>query len=46
MIEEIHCVTLGDKGVGKSSLMLKFCKNEFDGLTSPTLGASYLSRVV
>ncbi|KAM3141810.1 hypothetical protein pb186bvf_006132 [Paramecium bursaria] len=36
----------GRQGVGKSSLMLKFCKNEFDGLTSPTLGASYLSRVV
>ena len=46
MIEEIHCVTLGDKYVGKSSLMLKFCKNAFDGMSSPTLGAAFLSRIV
>lgn len=33
-------VLAGDAAVGKSSFLLRLCKNEFKGITSTTLGKS------
>ncbi|KAK5861561.1 hypothetical protein PBY51_022947 [Eleginops maclovinus] len=38
-------VLLGSSGVGKSSLALRFCKDEFRN-TSPTVGCAYLTQVM
>ena len=39
-------VLLGDSGVGKSSLALRFIKNQFVENSEPTIGGeSYLTRV-
>ncbi|XP_036966865.1 ras-related protein Rab-17-like [Acanthopagrus latus] len=41
----VKMVLLGSSGVGKSSLALRFVKDEFRN-TSPTVGCAYLARVV
>ncbi|XP_070832269.1 ras-related protein Rab-17-like [Chaetodon trifascialis] len=41
----VKMVLLGGSGVGKSSLALRFSKDEFRS-TSPTVGCAYLTRVV
>ncbi|KAL0964065.1 hypothetical protein UPYG_G00317880 [Umbra pygmaea] len=41
----VKMVLLGSSGVGKSSLALRFSKDEFKG-TSPTVGCAYLTQVV
>ncbi|KAI3356559.1 hypothetical protein L3Q82_017764, partial [Scortum barcoo] len=41
----VKLVLLGSSGVGKSSLALRFGKNEFRR-TSPTVGCAYLTQVV
>ncbi|XP_040912255.1 ras-related protein Rab-17-like [Toxotes jaculatrix] len=41
----VKMVLLGGSGVGKSSLALRFGKDEFKS-TSPTVGCAYLTRVV
>ncbi|KAJ8012440.1 hypothetical protein DPEC_G00042790 [Dallia pectoralis] len=41
----VKMVLLGSSGVGKSSLALRFSKDEFKG-TSPTVGSAYLTQVV
>ncbi|XP_029967952.1 ras-related protein Rab-17 [Salarias fasciatus] len=41
----VKMVLLGGSGVGKSSLALRFGKDEFRS-TSPTVGCAYLTRVV
>lgn len=41
----VKLVLLGSSGVGKSSLALRFVKDEFR-MTSPTVGCAYLTRVV
>ncbi|XP_071774374.1 ras-related protein Rab-17-like [Centroberyx gerrardi] len=41
----VKMVLLGSSGVGKSSLALRFSKDEFRN-TSPTVGCAYLTRVV
>ncbi|KAM3607827.1 uncharacterized protein V6R79_014662 [Siganus canaliculatus] len=41
----VKMVLLGSSGVGKSSLALRFCKDEFRR-TSPTVGCAYLTRLV
>lgn len=37
-------VLAGDAAVGKSSFLLRLCKNEFKGITSTTLGKSDWAR--
>mmetsp|Transcript_28176 Transcript_28176/g.45276 ORF Transcript_28176/g.45276 Transcript_28176/m.45276 type:complete len:105 (-) Transcript_28176:1854-2168(-) len=37
-------VLLGEGRVGKTSILLRFCTNEFDGRQPPTLNASYMDR--
>ena len=42
----IKLVTLGDTKVGKSSIIVRFCKNEFDQYREPTIGATFLTQTV
>lgn len=37
---------LGDSGVGKSSLLVRFVDNEFSEKGQPTLGAAFMSKTV
>ncbi len=37
-------VLLGDSGVGKSSICLRFCQDKFDAKTESTIGASFFQK--
>lgn len=39
-------VLLGDSGVGKSSLVLRFVKNQFFDYQEPTIGAAFLTQSI
>lgn len=39
-------VLAGDAAVGKSSFLMRLCKNEFQGNTSATLGTALPSLIV
>ena len=39
-------VLLGEGRVGKTSILIRFCKNTFNDRQQPTLQASYLDRKV
>ena len=41
---EVKCVVLGDTGVGKSSLVLKFVSGNFKPYSESTIGASFMSK--
>jgi Ras-related protein Rab-22 len=43
---EVKVVLLGDTGVGKSSLVLRFVTNNFKPYSESTIGASFMSKVV
>jgi len=43
---EIKFVLLGDSGVGKSSLVLRFVTQSFKPYSESTIGASFMSKVV
>ena len=45
-VAEFKLVLLGDTGVGKSSVVLRFVKGEFDEEMEPTIGAAFLSQTV
>ena len=40
----IKVVLLGDSGVGKSSIVLRFVTNEFRPYSESTIGASFMSK--
>ena len=42
--EQIKVVLIGDPGVGKSSLLLRFISDRYASILEPTLGAAFLSR--
>jgi len=44
--EAIKVCLLGDSFVGKSSLALRFCSNEFRPYSESTIGASFTSKIV
>lgn len=44
--QSIKVVLLGDSGVGKSSLALRFCTNEFKPYSESTIGASFMSKSI
>lgn len=44
--QTIKVVILGDSGVGKSSLALRFVSNEFKPYSESTIGASYMSKSI
>jgi GTPase SAR1 family protein len=41
--KDVKVVLLGDSGVGKSSILLRFVTNEFKEGVDPTLGAAFMS---
>lgn len=41
----VKVIVVGDSGVGKSSLLLRFVNDEFNEYHEPTLGAAFLSKV-
>ena len=41
---EVKVVLLGETGVGKSSLVLRFVSNTFKPYSASTIGASYMSK--
>ena len=43
---EVKIVLLGDAGVGKSSLVLRFVTNSFDKYSESTIGASFMSKLI
>lgn len=43
---EVKVVLLGDTGVGKSSLVLRFITNEFKPYHESTIGASFMSKLI
>ena len=44
--QSIKVVLLGDSGVGKSSLALRFVTNEFRPYSESTIGASFMSKSI
>jgi len=42
----VKIVLLGDSGVGKSSLALRFVTNEFKPYSECTIGASFMSKTI
>ena len=45
MTREVKVVLLGDTGVGKSSLVLRFVTEDFKEYSESTIGASFMSKV-
>jgi len=43
---EVKVVLLGDTGVGKSSLVLRFVTNNFKPYSESTIGASFMSKMM
>jgi len=43
---KVKLVLLGDTQVGKSSIVIRFVKNEFDQYRYPTIGATFLTQKV
>ena len=43
---EVKVVLLGDTGVGKSSLVLRFVTNSFKAYSESTIGASFMSKIM
>lgn len=43
---QIKCVLLGDSGVGKSSIVLRFIADTFHNDLEATIGASYLYKTI
>lgn len=43
---EVKVVLLGDTGVGKSSLVLRFVTNNFRPYSESTIGASFMSKMI
>ena len=45
-IQNYKLVLLGDSGVGKSSIALRFVRDEFREFQEPTIGAAFLTRTL
>ena len=43
---QFKCVMIGDKEVGKTSLVKRFIEGEFEEFTQSTIGAAFFSKVV
>ncbi|KAJ5072585.1 ras-related protein rabf2b [Anaeramoeba ignava] len=44
--QEYKLVLLGESSVGKSSLVLRYCKDQFFDSQEPTIGAAFLTQAV
>eukprot|EP00299_Pterocystis_sp_00344_P016764 c840_g1_i1.p1 GENE.c840_g1_i1~~c840_g1_i1.p1 ORF type:complete len:199 (-),score=28.50 c840_g1_i1:60-629(-) len=45
-MREVKVVLLGDAGVGKTSLVLRFVSNHFKEYSESTIGASFMSKTI
>ena len=45
-VREVKVVLLGDSGVGKSSLVLRFVTNSFKPYSESTIGASFTTKLI
>ena len=45
-IRDIKIIIVGDSGVGKSSIIEKYCYNKFITSQAPTLGCEFTSKIV
>ncbi|KAJ5074789.1 ras-related protein rab-5a [Anaeramoeba ignava] len=45
-IPEYKLVLLGETAVGKSSLVLRYCKDQFFDFQEPTIGAAFLTQII
>jgi len=45
-IRDIKIIIVGDSGVGKSSIIEKFCYNKFITSQAPTLGCEFTSKII
>ena len=45
-VVEAKIVLLGDSGVGKSSIAMRFCQDRFDEIHDVTIGGAYLQKVI
>ena len=45
-VSAVKVVLLGDSGVGKSSLALRFAQDKFRPYSESTIGASFMSKTV
>lgn len=43
---EAKIILLGESGVGKSSIALRYCVDRFDEIQDATIGAAYLPKTV
>lgn len=43
---EVKVVLLGDSGVGKSSIVMRFVSNTYDKYNESTIGASFMSKMI
>lgn len=44
--KEIKVVLLGESGVGKSSIALRFCQDQFKVSHESTLGAAFMAKQI
>ena len=42
----VKLVLLGNSNVGKSSIVLRYTKNEFKSDSAPTIGAAFLTQTI
>jgi Ras-related protein Rab-5C len=41
---QLKLIAVGDSGVGKSSILLRFTNDRFDEFSEPTLGAAFIPK--
>ena len=46
LVEELKVVVLGDKSVGKSSLVIRYVEDNFSNIQRSTIGAFFLTKMV
>ena len=44
--EDVKVVLIGDSGVGKSSIVLRFVADNYHEASDPTIGAAYMSKMI
>ena len=45
-VKEFKIITLGDSGVGKTSIIKRFCENKFDDNNQSTIGISFTNKEI
>ena len=42
----LKIIIIGDAGVGKSNILIRYTKNEFDASNKPTIGIEFSSKTI